>query len=80
MAQDNTPNFIRPGMTGDADPANRTKQRESSVGEAFTDDDADAEVPARAEDKKRAGNPLETELTTHEALEPGLQAHREPGQ
>lgn len=79
MTQDHTPNFIRPGMTQDADPAKQAGHRESSVGDAFAEHDPATQAPATAEDRKRMGNPLEAELTTHDALAPDLQAHQEPG-
>jgi len=88
MAQDNTPNFIRPGMTQDADPANQPHNQADDKKTAFAENDPATQAPAQtsearaheaAEARRRAGNPLEEELSkinpddehTGERLHPG---------
>lgn len=88
MAQDNTPNFIRPGMTQDADPANQSHNQAGDKKTAFADKDPVIQAPdqtpearahAIAQERKRAVNPLQEELTkidadvdhTEERLHPG---------
>lgn len=63
MTQDNTPNFIRPGMTQDADPANLPQNQVEETEGAFAENDPATQAPATREDRQRAGNPLEEPLT-----------------
>lgn len=80
MAQDNTPNFIRPGMTQDADPANQPHNQAEPREPAFAEDDPATQAPATAEDRLRKGNPLHDELTGHEPVDPQTKERLQPGQ
>lgn len=79
MTQNNTPNFIRPGMTQDADPANLPQNQVEDTDGAFAENDPATQAPATSEDKRREGNPLDAPLTkadpadthTKERLQPG---------
>lgn len=79
MTQNNTPNFIRPGMTQDADPANLPHNQVEETEGAFAENDPATQAPETDPAKKPAGNPLDLPLdesnpvNTHEKerLQPG---------
>lgn len=58
MTQNNTPNFIRPGMTQDADPANLPHNQAEETEGVFAENDPATQAPETDADKKPARNPL----------------------